>query len=142
MKKNFFCAFVQSLQAKCMQFKEKQKKKAKNIQHLQSTLNQSKATMKAQHSKLIVDYAKQVDKMYYYAYQCCKKKHNIVEDFNIDEDFITNDEAANLEDPAQDGSQTGEGVIVTGASGENTLTTNLAPMISPYWQRTLVVYVT
>nr|CAN73578.1 hypothetical protein VITISV_002084 [Vitis vinifera] len=53
--------------------------------------------------------------------------------FNTDEDFMTNDEAANLEDPAQDGSQTGEGVTVTGASGENTLTTNLAPMISPYW---------
>lgn len=62
-----------------------------------------------------------------------KKKHNIIEDFNTDEDFMTNDEAANLEDPAQDGSQTGEGVTVTGASGENTLTTNLAPMISPYW---------
>lgn len=46
---------------------------------------------------------------------------------------MTNDEAANLEDLAQDGSQTGEGVTVTGASGENTLTTNLAPMISPYW---------
>lgn len=62
-----------------------------------------------------------------------KKKHNFIEDFNTDEDFMTNDEAANLEDFAQDGSQTGEGVIVTGASGENTLTTNLAPMISPYW---------
>lgn len=46
---------------------------------------------------------------------------------------MTNDEAANLKDPAQDGSQTGEGVTVTGASEENTLTTNLAPMISPYW---------
>lgn len=62
-----------------------------------------------------------------------KKKHNIIEDFNTYEDFMTNDEAANLKDPAQDGSQTGEGVTVTGASGENTLTTNLAPMISPYW---------
>lgn len=46
-----------------------------------------------------------------------KKKHNIIEDFNTDEDFMTNDEAVNLKDPAQDGSQTGEGVTVTGASG-------------------------
>lgn len=75
--------------------------------------------------------------MYYHAYQCCKKKHNIIEDFNTDEDFVTNDEAANLEDPAQDGSQTGEGVTITGANGENTPTTNLAPVISPYWQKTL-----
>lgn len=62
-----------------------------------------------------------------------KKKHNIIEDFNTDEDFITNDEAANLEDSAQDGSQIGERMTVTRASGENTLTTKLAPMISPYW---------
>lgn len=29
-----------------------------------------------------------------------KKKHNIIEDFNTDEDFMTNDEVANLEDLA------------------------------------------
>ena len=35
--------------------------------------------------------------MYQYAYRCCKQKHAIIEDFDIDEDFVTEDESSTLE---------------------------------------------
>ena len=31
--------------------------------------------------------------MYWYAYRCCKQKHAIIEDFDTNEDFVTEDES-------------------------------------------------
>ena len=49
--------------------------------------------MQDQRKKLITDFPKKVVDMYKYAYRRCKQKHKILEDLNIDEDFMTNEES-------------------------------------------------
>ena len=39
--------------------------------------------------------------MYWYAYRWCKQKLNIIEDFDMNEDFVIDDERVNLKDLTQ-----------------------------------------
>ena len=66
-KNKLFRASLEFHKIKCGYLKG-QKKKTEEIVRLEAVLDQFKVAMKAQHVKLIVKYAKQIDKMYWYAY--------------------------------------------------------------------------
>lgn len=48
--------------------------------------------MLKQHGKLIVDFTKQVDAIYKYMHWCYKQKHKILKEFDLNEDFVIDDE--------------------------------------------------
>ena len=80
-----------------MDLKEDQRRKVEEIEQLHLQINQSQSTLKAQHEKFTTKYTEQVEKMYWYAYRRCKQKHAIIEDFDTDEDFVTEYEISDLE---------------------------------------------
>lgn len=64
------------------------------IGQLQAKVSQTKIDREKQRSVLIADFTKQVEDTYCYAYRRCKQKHKIVEDFDTDEDFVTDEESS------------------------------------------------
>ena len=88
---------IQTFQTEYVDLKEDQRRKVEEIEQLHLQINQSQSSLKAQHEKFTTTYTEQVERMYWYAYRRCKQKHAIIEDFDTDEDFVTEYESSALE---------------------------------------------
>lgn len=94
-------------------------------------IGSSKATIKTQHAKLTADYDKQIRQNVPVCVLALQARAQHYRKPRQDEHFVIDDDEANPEDPAQDGSQIGGGAVTTGVNGEDMLATNPATSTAP-----------